>query len=94
MIIAEQAQIKLPGGSWFKPDFIAYDPQTSSVVLVESKMGPGARFTPNQLEGYEHMRRARAAGRGGRVPAGGLGRGAAEVSAGVGSGLVAGSARR
>lgn len=53
-IISEQAQIQMPNGKYFKPDFIAYDPTTNSVVLVESKMGAGAKFTPNQLVGYEH----------------------------------------
>ena len=53
-IISEQAQIQLPNGKYFKPDFIAYDPTTNSVILVESKMGGGAKFTPNQLVGYQH----------------------------------------
>ena len=38
-IVSEQAQIQLPNGKYFKPDFIAYDPTTNSVILVESKMG-------------------------------------------------------
>jgi hypothetical protein len=53
-VVSEQAQIQLPGhaGKYFKPDFIAIDP-AGNVVLVESKMGSGAKFTPNQLVGYE-----------------------------------------
>ncbi len=53
-IVAREPQIQLPSGKYFKPDFLAYDPQTQSLILVESKMGSGAKFTPNQLEGYNH----------------------------------------
>jgi hypothetical protein len=51
-LVAERVQIKIPGsGKYFIPDFVARSPD-GQVVLVESKMGAGAHFTPNQLEGY------------------------------------------
>ena len=58
-VISEQAQIRYPDPAkagtykWFKPDFVAVDPQ-GKLVFVESKAGEGAKFTPNQLEAYKH----------------------------------------
>jgi hypothetical protein len=47
----------LPGtnGRYFVPDFIVRHPETGQVLAVESKFGPGARFTQGQLTGYDHL---------------------------------------
>ncbi|MGY1773869.1 hypothetical protein [Blastococcus sp. SYSU D00813] len=51
-IVAEQRQIWVPNSdAYFVPDFIARDP-AGNVVLVESKFGSGAGYTPNQVDGY------------------------------------------
>ncbi|WP_188896398.1 NERD domain-containing protein [Microlunatus endophyticus] len=53
-IISTQTRIKIPGTHvYFKPDFIAVDPH-GNLVLIESKMNAGAKFTANQLVGYDH----------------------------------------
>lgn len=53
-VIVEQVAIKTPNG-YFIPDFIVKHEVTGEVLAVESKFGPRARYTPNQLEGYDHL---------------------------------------
>lgn len=58
-IISTQTRIKIPGtNTYFKPDFIAVDPH-GKLVLVESKMNAGAKFTDNQLIGYDRYAKGR-----------------------------------
>ncbi|WP_330185019.1 hypothetical protein OHB26_16390 [Nocardia sp. NBC_01503] len=50
----ERAKIPIPGTDpqlYFKPDFIAWDPGTRQIILVESKFG-GAEYQPGQFLGY------------------------------------------
>jgi hypothetical protein len=56
-VVLSGRHIRMPGGqpgSYFVPDFIARDP-SGRVIAVEAKMGPGAHFTPGQLDGYEKL---------------------------------------
>lgn len=55
-ILAKGRHVEIPGspGRYFVPDFIARAPD-GTVVAVESKWGPNASYTPNQLDGYEHL---------------------------------------
>jgi hypothetical protein len=52
-IVAERMHVDVPGGH-FVPDFIARTPD-GHIVAVESKFGPGARYTQGQLKGYAYL---------------------------------------
>ncbi|TYP86855.1 hypothetical protein [Blastococcus xanthinilyticus] len=53
-VIVERVAIETPKG-YFIPDFIVKHQETGQILAVESKFGPGARYTPNQEIGYAHL---------------------------------------